>query len=226
MKHKRSILRRRSSGGLCILGATAAGRVILEHFRATGREVDCFVDPVGKFRGDSWAGLPVVKLKGQGDLPRLRREGIREFAIVSGAATPRKRLFEACLRAGLRPARLIHPTATILERAHIGRGCVVSARALIGVGCLVADNSIVGMGSILDHDSRIGRHATVGAGVVIGSEAIIEECVFVGDGVTILPGRRIGRGAIVVSGSVVTQDIPEGAIAAGVPTRLIRRDRK
>jgi len=226
LKQKRSILRRRNSGGLCILGATAAGRVILEHFRASGREVDCFVDPAGKFRGDSWAGLPVVKLNGQEDLPRLKRQGIREFAIVSGAAAPRKRLFEACLRAGLKPARLIHPTATILERARIGQGCVVAARALIGVGAVVGENSIVGMGSLLDHDSRVGRHATVGAGAVLGAEACLEECVFVGDGVTILPGRRIGRGAIVVSGSVVTQDIPDGAIAAGVPTRLIRRERR
>ncbi len=225
MRFNRFIARRRGSGGVCILGPTASGRVILENFRANGREVDCFVDPQGKFRGDSWAGLPVVKLDGQRELPRLKRMGIREFAIVSGAAASRKRLFLACLQAGLKPVVLTHPTATLLNEVRVGRGCVIGARALIGVGTVLEDNCLVGLGSLLDRDCRVGQHATVGAGVNLGAETHLDECGFVGDGVVILAGRRIGRGAIVVSGSVVTQDIAPDSIAAGVPARLVRRKR-
>ncbi len=223
MAFKRIGLRRRGSGGICILGPTASGRVILENFRANGREVDCFVDPQGKFQGDSWAGLPVVKLGGQRELPSLKRMGIHEFAIVSGAAASRKRLFEACLHAGLKPVVLTHPTATVLEHARVGQGCVIGARALIGVGAALGDNCLVGMGALLDRDCRVGRHAAVGAGANLGAEVSLDECCFLGDGVVILAGRVIGRGAIVVSGSVVTQDIPPECIAAGVPARLIRR---
>jgi len=220
-----SFPRRRNSGGVCIVGPTPSGRVILENFRANGREVDCFVDHQGKFRGDSWAGLPVVKLEGQEDLAELKRLGIREFAIVSGATASRKRLFCACLEAGLQPVELTHPTATALPGARIGRGCVIGPRVLIGVGATVSDNSIIGMGSTLDHDSRVGLHATVGASVTFGAESVLEECAFVGDGVTLLTGCRVGRNAVVISGSVVTQDIPAGAIAAGVPAKLVRRAR-
>jgi acetyltransferase-like isoleucine patch superfamily enzyme len=53
----------------------------------------------------------------------------------------------------------------------------------------------------------------------------LEECAFVGDGVVVLAGRKIGSGAIVVSGSVVTQDVPPDAIAAGMSARLVRRGR-
>ena len=226
MQIKGLSLRRRRSGGICILGPTSSGRMILENFRANGRKVDCFVDPQGKFRGDSWAGLPVIKLAGQADLPKLKRRGIREFAIVSGAASLRKRLYTACLKSGLVPAVLTHPTATVLENVSIGHGCVIGARALIGVGATLEDNSLIGMGSLLDHDCLVSRHASVGAGSTLGANTILEECAFVGDGVVTHPGRRIGYGAIVVSGSIVTQDIPPDAIAAGAPARLIRRNQK
>jgi acetyltransferase-like isoleucine patch superfamily enzyme len=51
----------------------------------------------------------------------------------------------------------------------------------------------------------VGDHAWVGAGVIVSS------------------GVRIGHHAVVAAGSVVTHDIPDGAIAAGVPARVIKK---
>lgn len=45
--------------------------------------------------------------------------------------------------------------------------------------------------------------------------------VFIGANTTILPGVAIGDGAVIGAGSVVTHDIPAGAVAAGVPARVI-----
>jgi acetyltransferase-like isoleucine patch superfamily enzyme len=53
-------------------------------------------------------------------------------------------------------------------------------------------------------------------------DIIIEDEAWLGVGVTVLDGVRIGKGAVVGAGSVVTKDIPEGAIAFGVPARVIR----
>ena len=39
---------------------------------------------------------------------------------------------------------------------------------------------------------------------------------------TILAGVRIGAGAFVAAGSVVTEDVPDGALVAGVPARKVR----
>jgi len=219
------VRRRRQSDGVFILGPTGSGRAILENFRANGREVDCFVDPQGKFRGDSWAGLPVVKLDGEEELPELRRLGLEEFAIVSGAPASRRRLLLACAAAGLRPVTLVHPTAVVMADARLGEGCVIGARALVGPATVLEENCLVGMGSIVDHTCALAAHVIVGAGVRVGHEGRIEEGAFLGDGVTTLPGRRIGAGAVIVSGSVITQDVPADSVAAGVPARLIRRKR-
>lgn len=52
-------------------------------------------------------------------------------------------------------------------------------------------------------------------GIVIGDEA------WLGVGVIVLDGVHIGAGAVVGAGSVVMHDIPEGAVAQGVPARVV-----
>jgi len=50
---------------------------------------------------------------------------------------------------------------------------------------------------------------------------VIEDDVWLGYGAIVLDGVRIGRGAVVGAGAVVTRDVPEFAIATGVPARAI-----
>jgi len=50
----------------------------------------------------------------------------------------------------------------------------------------------------------------------------IEDNVWIGAGAVILPGVRIGRGSIVAAGAVVREDVPPGALVAGVPAKVKR----
>jgi len=51
---------------------------------------------------------------------------------------------------------------------------------------------------------------------------IIKNDVWVGTGCVIMPGITIGNGAIIGAGSVVTKDVPDYAIVAGVPAKIIK----
>ena len=51
---------------------------------------------------------------------------------------------------------------------------------------------------------------------------VIDDDAWLGVGVIVLDGVRIGKGAVVGAGSVVTQDIPDCAIAVGVPARVMK----
>ena len=51
----------------------------------------------------------------------------------------------------------------------------------------------------------------------------IEEYVWIGHGCHVLKGVTIGRAAVVAAGSVVTTDVPAGALAMGVPARILRQ---
>jgi acetyltransferase-like isoleucine patch superfamily enzyme len=103
--------------------------------------------------------------------------------------------------------------------ANVGFNCEIfsAARVSIGPGTLLAAYCYVIGG---DHDltdpsrpvleqGRRARGVTIGAGAWLGA------------GVKVLDGVTIGDGAIVGAGAVVRSDVPAGAIAVGLPARVI-----
>ena len=61
------------------------------------------------------------------------------------------------------------------------------------------------------------RHLAVAEPVSIGDD------VWIGGNVTILPGVTIGSNVVVGAGAVVTRDVPDDCVVAGVPARIIKR---
>ena len=83
----------------------------------------------------------------------------------------------------------------------------VGSRVMIGQHCIISDTSLPGTGDRLSNDAQP---------IEIGDDA------WLAGRVTIAPGVKIGAGAVITAGSVVTSDIPEKAIAGGVPARVLR----
>jgi acetyltransferase-like isoleucine patch superfamily enzyme len=52
---------------------------------------------------------------------------------------------------------------------------------------------------------------------------LVKRTASIGSGATLLCGITVGEGAIVGAGSVVTRDVPPGAIVAGNPARILRK---
>ena len=116
-----------------------------------------------------------------------------------------------------------------VEIGHFNRvrpGSVLESGVSLGTHAEVK-NSQVGVGSHINHvscvlDSDLGRDVNVGAGTITCNydgrakhRTAIGDGVFVGSNSSLVAPVRIGRGAYVAAASIVTRDVPEGALAVG-----------
>jgi acetyltransferase-like isoleucine patch superfamily enzyme len=93
-----------------------------------------------------------------------------------------------------------------------GPGIRIGARALLGSEVTIYDSDF--------HDLHPERRR---GGQPSTAAVELAENVFIGDRVLILKGVRIGVGSVIGAGSVVSNSIPDGVIAAGSPARVINR---
>lgn len=103
-------------------------------------------------------------------------------------------------------------------------------------GMEIGKGGFVGMGGWLEdlctHRVHIAEHVTISFRVTLvahgpksdpsNMDIVIEEGAYVGCNATILPGVTIGKNAGVGACSVVTKDVPPGAVVAGNPARVLR----
>jgi len=106
-------------------------------------------------------------------------------------------------------------------RTGIGAYCEIRGLGGVEVGenCMLARNVLLGSGTHAfdDLDTPMTDQGTIGLPIVLSDD------VWLGANVVVLGGVTIGRGAVVGANAVVLEDVPPGAIAAGVPARVVRQ---
>jgi len=110
---------------------------------------------------------------------------------------------------------------SIGDMVSIGHGCLFSSRSFLEIGCNVAIasgvNVIAGGHASDDPEIPVLQQTRVSKGISIADGA------WIGSGARILDGVRVGRNATVAALALVTKDVPDYAVVAGNPARVVRK---
>lgn len=124
----------------------------------------------------------------------------------------------------------IEPGAILRDGVELGDNAVVMMGAILNIGARVGEGSMIDMGAVLGGRATVGRHCHIGAGAVLAGvieppsalPVVLGDNVLVGANAVILEGVQVGSGAVIAAGAVVTHDVPENAVVAGIPAKLIK----
>ena len=162
-----------------------------------------------------------------GVMHRAAQDAMRVTGKLNGGYHEPHRVRELLAELTGRP---VHETVTLFPpfTADFGRNITLGQHVFINSGCRfqdqggirIGDDSLIGHNTVLatlDHDINPVRRADMHpAPITIGRN------VWIGANATVLKGVTIGEDAVVAAGSVVTADVPEGAVVVGSPARVVR----
>lgn len=127
-----------------------------------------------------------------------------------------------------------HGTNLNIERKAdfgMGNNIVIGDNSGLGINCEVRGPLEIGANVMMGPDVRIitAKHETSRTDIPMCQQGhlpkqkvTIGDDVWIGSSVIILPGLKIGKGSIIGAGAVVTKDVAEYAVVAGVPAKVIK----
>jgi acetyltransferase-like isoleucine patch superfamily enzyme len=117
----------------------------------------------------------------------------------------------------------------IQKGVRIGKDCKISSHTFICEGVTIEDQIFIGHNVTFIND-KYPKATNDDGSLQRGDDwqcvpTLIKKGASIGSSATILCGVTIGKNSIVGAGSVVTKDVPDNVIIAGVPAKIIKEEK-
>jgi len=145
--------------------------------------------------------------------------------------------------ADLGPGTTVWHLAQIRENARLGSDCIVGRGAYVGPGVVIGDQVKLQNYALVYEPARLEDQVFIGPGVILTNDlfprstdvtgklkrpadwealgVVVRRGASIGARAVILPGVVVGSWAMVAAAAVVTKDVPDFALVAGIPARRI-----
>jgi len=212
-----------SNKPVIVIGAGGHARVLISSLKASRREISGILDPDVKLIGQTIAGIPV--LGNDETISNYAPDSVELVNGIGSVATleKRKAIYMKFKNAGYSFARVVHPSAAVMEDVQLGEGVQIMAGAVVQTGCTIGNNAVINTGALIDHDCIIGAHVHIAPGAVLSGGVAIGEMSHIGAAATIIQGIKIAERVVVGAGAVAIKDITTGKKVAGNPAKDIQQ---
>ena len=117
----------------------------------------------------------------------------------------------------------------IQKNATVGENCKISSHTFICEGVTIGNGCFIGHGVLFINDKH-PRAVNADSSLQTEDdwqllETQVEDNVSIGSGAIIMGGIRLGKGCLIGAGAVVTRDVAPGRVVAGVPARIVSKNR-
>lgn len=206
-----------------MLGSGGHGRVVADIIRCCGMQLAGIIDDVAT---PSSERLGSRVLGGCEQLPQIMQDtGCCRLVLAIGHNGRRlalaRRIEALCPQVIWQT--LVHPSAVVAADAVLGGGSMVVARAVINPGASLGRHCIINTSAVVDHDCRLGDGSSLGPGAVLGGNVQLGEGAIVAIGATVINALRLGEHSLLGAGGTAVRDLPDFALALGVPARVVRQ---
>lgn len=209
---------------IAIFGAGGFGREVLTIINdinkccRTWNFIGFFDD--GKKKGDLIHSYPV--LGGVQDLNNWKTP--LSVVIAIGSPEVKKIIVEKICNSYISYPTIIHPSVLIGDNnsVEIGDGCIICASNIITTDSRIGSFVILNLACTVGHDTVIGDYSSFMPTCNISGEVNIGEGVYCGTGAKIINQKNVGKLSTIGAGAVVIRDVPDNAVVAGVPAKVIK----
>lgn len=209
--------------GSIIFGAGTYGEVYLSYLQETGVNVVGFVDDNPDLWGQEIGGIEV--LGGKAILSELLDKKIAgSIYCPIGNNKLRVEILSAAKRMGYITPNFIHHTVNIARNVKISdSGVYILQGTTIMPHVVIEDFVMISISANIIHHSRLCKGVFVSNGVNLGANITALDYAYIGMGSTVMTGvKTIGIDSLVGAGAVVIKDVPDYAVVAGVPAKIIK----
>lgn len=206
-----------------IIGAGKYGEVYLSYLREAGVEVIGFLDDDETLHSKMIGGLPIL---GTTDiLPDLKNEyGVEAIYCPIGSNRIRSNFLETARRYGYLTPNFIHRDVIVSPDVVIAdEGVYILCGSLLMPHVRIEKDVMISVGTSIVHHTVLKQGVFVSNGVNVGASITAEKYAYIGMGSTIMTGvSRLGEDCLIGAGAVVIRDVPDGAVMAGIPAKVIK----
>lgn len=205
-----------------IIGAGTYGEVYLAYLQEAGVEVVGFLDDNKTIQGTNVKGVPVL---GGVDLLQTLKStyGVEAVYCPIGNNKLRVKFLQYAKELGYKTPNYIHPSVIISPNVTIGDGVYILLGTSIMPYTVIKDYVMISMNVGLAHHSILENGVFLSTGCNFGASIHANKYAYCGISSTIMTGiKELGEDCLIGAGAVVIRDVPDRAVVAGVPAKVIK----